>query len=117
MTCEKEHNEQKAFVKHIRKTYKDLIIFSVPNGGKRTPFEAKRLKDEGLLSGVLDLEVLLPKGRTLRIEFKKQKGGTISKTQKEFISNLDRLGHDHFIAYGCVDGATKFKEYLIFNKL
>jgi len=110
---ESEHQEQKAFVKWFRATYKDYIIFAVPNGGSRNKFEAKRLKEEGLVSGVCDLIILMPNAKTLFVEFKRKKGGTISKTQKEFMNKLEIMNFDYFIAYGCVDGVDKFKQYLI----
>lgn len=108
MTYPSESQEQSNFVSWFRINYPNYIIFSVPNGGNRNLIEAKRLKDEGVTAGVYDLICLLPNGRTIFIEFKKQKGGVVSKNQKEFMSNLDRLGFEHYIAYGFADGIKKF---------
>ena len=112
MVYPSESSEQIAFVNWFRINYPELIIFSVPNGGFRNVIEAKRLKDEGAVAGVLDLIVLMPKGKSLYIEFKKQVGGTISKAQKEFMKELERLEFDYFVAYGFRDGASKIKGYL-----
>lgn len=112
MTYPSESSEQISFVNWFRIKYPELIIFAIPNGGNRNLLEAKRLKDEGTLSGVSDLCCLLPNGKTLFIEFKKQKGGVVSKNQKEFFKNLDRLGFDYFVAYGFKDGIEKIKNYI-----
>lgn len=106
-----ESSEQSAFVSWFRGKYPELVIFSVPNGGTRNAIEGKKLKKEGCTAGVLDLVVLMPSGKTLFIEFKRQRGGTVSASQKAFMSELDRLGFDYFVAYGFKDGAEKFSEY------
>jgi hypothetical protein len=53
-----KHNESKlqiACVKWFKLQYPMYIIFSIPNGGRRTLTEAKILKAEGTLAGVADL--------------------------------------------------------------
>ena len=39
------------------------MIWAVPNGGLRSKSEAARLKWTGVLAGVFDLTLALPKGR------------------------------------------------------
>ena len=111
MVYPSESSEQIAFVNWFRINYPELIIFSVPNGGFRNVIEAKRLKDEGVLAGSCDILVLMPKGKSLFIEFKKQVGGTISKEQKKFMKELERLEFDYFVAYGFRDGVEKLQNY------
>ena len=61
------------------------VFFSVPNGGARNAWTAKNLKDEGALSGVADLILLVPRHgyAALCIEMKKA-GGRQSESQKAF---------------------------------
>ena len=118
-----ESDEQSAFVKDFRKKYKDYKIISIPNGSFLAGDKIQRarqmakLKREGLEVGCYDTFVMFPNARILFIEFKRQKDFKVSKDQEAFRDTLDLMGFDHFIAYGCVDGVAKFKEYLIFNEL
>ena len=60
------HNEsrlQAACVRWFRYQYPNLLIFAIPNGGRRNEVEAKIMKEEGVLPGIADLELLLPDGR------------------------------------------------------
>lgn len=50
-----------------------IVCFAVPNGGQRNLITAKRLKDEGALSGVADL-IILEQGTCLFVEVKQPKG-------------------------------------------
>jgi hypothetical protein len=53
-----ESKLQSQCVKWFRLQYPNETIFAIPNGGQRNITTAKRLKDEGVLSGVADLFVL-----------------------------------------------------------
>jgi hypothetical protein len=85
-----EHAEQVAFVQWFRKTYPDVLIFAIPNGGKRGKPEAARLQLEGVTPGVPDL--CIP-GWRVYIEMKRVKGGSVSKEQKEVIEYLNANGY------------------------
>lgn len=50
-----EDDLQAQCIKWFRLQYPDLVIFHIPNGGKRNKFEAIRLKKQGVLAGVADL--------------------------------------------------------------
>ena len=114
MNKDDEHIEQVAFLKWFNEIekFRDLIIFSIPNGGKRGFKTAVKLKKEGQLSGVSDLCVLLPNGKTVFIEMKKQEGGKLSETQKDFINKSQSLGHIVIVANGCNDASKQFIDYL-----
>jgi len=71
------------------------VIFAVPNGGKRNPVEAMKLKATGLVSGVSDL-IVVTKEKVLFIELKLPKGKQ-QKTQKEFQSDVTNLGYEYHI--------------------
>lgn len=106
-----EDAEQSTLVSWFRLTYKDYIIFSVPNGGNRNPIEAKTLKQTGTLAGIPDLCVLTDKGMFF-VEMKKRKGGTLSKVQKEMIPRIEHLGFKVIIGYGFRDAKEKIEEYI-----
>ena len=114
MNKDDEHIEQVAFLNWFNgvEKFRDLIIFSIPNGGKRGFKTAVKLKKEGQLSGVSDLCVLLPNGKTVFIEMKKEKGGKLSDSQLEFIDKAQSLGHTVLIGNGCNDASKQFIDYL-----
>ena len=103
-----EHEEQAAFVRWFRLTRNELI-YAIPNGEKRHISVAKRLKKEGVLAGVPDL--FIPE-RKLYIEFKRKKGGTLSKQQREVIPKLEAVGYTVLVAKGYSDAVIKFNEFL-----
>lgn len=111
MRNNKEHQEQVAFVEWFNDNFPDLIIFAIPNGGKRGKREAVKLKKEGVLKGTSDICVLLPKGKSLFIEMKCDTG-TVKKEQKEFMDKAQNLGHNSFVAYSAKEASFKFLEFL-----
>ena len=91
------HNEsrlQGACVRWFRYQYPSLLIFAIPNGGKRTEREAEIMKSEGVMAGVADLEILLPNGRCVFIEMKTLKG-RLSEAQRVFQKWCDDYGHTY----------------------
>ena len=114
MNKEEEHLEQVAFINWFNgvEQFKDLIIFSIPNGGKRGIKTAIKLKKEGSKSGIADLQILLPNGKTVFVEMKKEKGGKLSNSQLEFIDKAQSLGHTVLIGNGCNEASKKFIEFL-----
>ena len=88
-----EARRQAAIVEFVRWVAPQIVIYHVPNGGYREKAEAAKLKWTGVLAGVLDLELLLPQGRTVRWETKVPRG-YLSDDQKRFTADLDRLGHE-----------------------
>lgn len=93
-----ESTLQTSCVKWFRLQYPNLVIYAVPNGGSRNVREAQRLKAEGVLAGVADLVVLLPKGKSLYIEMK-VKGNRQTQNQKEFQKIAETLGHTYAVCY------------------
>lgn len=82
-----EHRLQVACVRWFRLQYRNFAhaLFAVPNGGRRDAITGAKMKAEGVLSGVSDLILLLPRGgyAALLIEMKIEKG-IQSKSQKEW---------------------------------
>ena len=105
-----EHEHQKLFINWFRLNYKDYIIGAIPNGGKRNILEAKRLKEEGVLSGLCDLICILDNDIVF-IEMKKR-NGKLNPNQKELIPKIENLGFTVLIGYGFLDAKDKFEQYL-----
>ena len=106
-----EHKEQVAFVEWFNTNFPDLIIYAIPNGGKRGIREAEKLRLEGVLKGTPDLCILLPRGVSLYIEMKQEKG-TLKKHQKDWIDKAENLQHNCIVAYSAKEASSKFLEFL-----
>lgn len=103
-----ESQEQTAFVQWFRMQYPRVLIFSIPNGGKRGIREAARLKAEGVTAGIPDLHI--PQWK-LWIEMKRQQGGTVSGEQKDIIQHLETIGHEVIIGKGATDAIRKVMKF------
>lgn len=106
-----EHSEQCALVNKLRA--EGYFVAAIPNGGKRDAREAKRLKDEGVTSGVPDLFVVLDCGKIIWIELKVRKGGKVSESQKEVHAKFVSLGHVVIIAKGAKDAYDQFHSSIL----
>ena len=89
------------------------VFFSVPNGSFRNAWTAKNLRDEGALSGVADLILLVPKKgyASLCIEMKKP-GGRVSDTQKAFCEAAKAFKNKYVVCYSVEEFKTAVREYL-----
>ena len=105
-----EHKEQVAVVTWCRK--RNILIFAIPNGGKRSRLEAICMKREGVLAGIPDLQIILPGQKVIWIEMKKRKGGSVSKVQKEIHAKLQELGHLVCVAKGAKEAVEYIKEIM-----
>ena len=92
-----EHIEQVVVVNWMRTKHPKHWIFAIPNGEKRHMSVAKRLKAEGVTSGVPDL--FIPSLR-LWIEMKRIKGSKTTQEQKDWIKYLNDCGYSAFICNG-----------------
>jgi hypothetical protein len=84
-----EDHEQMMLVQWFRRTYPEVRIFSVPNGGHRHPAVAAKMKATGVVKGVPDL--FIP-AWGLWVEMKRSKGGSLSAEQKDWIAYLESVG-------------------------
>lgn len=101
-----EHEEQVAFVAWFRRSYPDIRIIAIPNGGARHPKTAADLKAEGVLPGVPDLFV---PAWHLWIEMKRRKGGRLSDEQKDWIAYLYGAGYNCIVARGAEDAIEQLE--------
>ncbi len=97
--CPSEHEEQRALVEWWRKTRKERI-FAIPNGGARSKIQGAKFKAEGVSPGVPDL--CIPE-LGVYIEMKRQKGGSLSPYQKDWIAYLEAIGYTVIIGKGFED--------------
>lgn len=73
------------------------FVFAVPNGGSRNIIEAANLKAQGVMAGVSDLILLLPK-KVYFIELKNPNGkGRQSPGQREFEENVRAYGNEYLL--------------------
>lgn len=89
------------------------VFFAVPNGGARNAWTAKNLKDEGALSGVADLILLVPKKgyASLCIEMKKP-GGKVSDAQKAFCEAAKTFKNKYVVCYSVDEFKVAVEAYL-----
>lgn len=113
-----EHDEQVRLIEWCNiwmHKYPELdLIFAIPNGGKRNIIVAKKLKAEGVKSGVPDL--FLPVARKyyygLFIEMKRIKKSQISSNQNEWIQKLTNQGYLVATCYGHLAAEKMILDYL-----
>ena len=89
------------------------VFFSVPNGGARNAWTAKNLRDEGALSGVADLILLVPRHgyASLLIEMKKP-GGRVSKSQEAFKRAAKEFKNLYVVCYSVEEFQAVVRDYL-----
>jgi hypothetical protein len=108
-----ETDEQVGFVNWFRARFPGVVIFAIPNGGHRAISTAKRLKAEGVLPGVPDLQV--PAWR-LWVEMKRVKGGKLSNEQVEMIEHLEGIGHKVIVGKGAEDASAQVVDWIKAHK-
>jgi hypothetical protein len=102
-----EHLEQAHLVMWFRRTYPDILIFAIPNGGMRSKSQAMKLKVEGVVPGIPDLFV--PEWK-LWIEMKKVKGGKISPEQQNMIDYLQSVDYSVIVGLGAENAKAQILE-------
>ena len=105
-----ELQEQQALLHWLR--LKKIPYAAIPNGGKRTRWQAAQAKAEGMVAGAPDLVVILPDGATLWIEMKRQKGGRVSPAQEAFGEMLQRNGHRYRVCKGAKEAIIWIEEVM-----
>lgn len=90
-----EESLQTTCVQWFRWKFPGRLILAIPNGGKRNPREAGRLKVQGVLAGIPDLFIPEPyRGKPgLWIEMKSE-NGTVSAKQFGMLEVLRAKGYE-----------------------
>ena len=104
-----EHEEQVAFIRWWDLAHPGTLCHSIPNGGRRSMGVARKLKAEGVRPGIPDL--MVPEYR-LYIEFKRQRGGSLSAAQKTMIAHLESIGYVVIVAKGAMDAIEQVTQYI-----
>jgi hypothetical protein len=82
---------QKACLRSIAVMFRHTRVAAVPNGQKRTVWQAQRAKAEGMSSGFPDLVIVGPAQRTAYCEIKAESQLTLE--QKGWLNFLVETGH------------------------
>ena len=101
-----EHLEQARLVMWFRRTYPDILIFAIPNGGLRSKTQGMKLKVEGVVPGIPDL--FIPAWMTW-VEMKKEKGGVLSKEQQLMIKYLQSVNYCVIVGHGAEDAINQLR--------
>jgi len=113
-----EHEEQCAVIDWCEiasHQYPELsLIFAIPNGGQRHVGVARKLKAEGVRSGAPDLFLPVARGiyHGLFVEMKRQKGGRLSDTQKDYFPRLIQQDYKVIVCNGADEAMNGIQEYL-----
>jgi hypothetical protein len=94
-------------VQWFRRTYPNVLIFSVPNGGHRRPAVAAKMKATGVVKGVPDL--FIPAWE-LWVEMKRVKGGSTSLEQDMMHLYLRSVGYKVIVTKGFEDAQRQIEE-------
>jgi len=98
-----------------RGKYPELrMLMAVPNGGSRHLAEATNLKRQGVRAGFPDMLLLVPRGgyHGLAIELKRQRGGTVSPEQTEWLVALTEQGYKATVCRGFDEAVRTIMGYL-----
>lgn len=106
-----ERYEQHVVVAYSRK--RGLPFYAIPNGARRTLWEAIEAKKSGMASGVPDLCYPVPMGKFggLYIEMKRRTGGVISPMQKYWFAVLREGGYRVEVAEGADQAILILDDY------
>ena len=90
-----------------------VLLYHIPNGGKRDAKTATNLKRQGVKAGVPDLHLPVARGgyHGLYIELKVGKNKQTDK-QKEWQRELTKQGYLAVVCYGWEEAAKGLVEYL-----
>lgn len=121
-----EHQIQSALVDWFRDAYPGLLLFAIPNGGK-LPYktiekkgkkvhvspERTKLIEEGMVSGIPDLMLAVPKGdfHGLFVEMKTERG-VVSDTQATIHAYLRGQGYEVAVPFGLEPAKQAIINYL-----
>jgi hypothetical protein len=110
-----EFQVQCSYVSMMRTYYPDVLMFAIPNGGKRGVRDGKRFKAMGVLSGVYDIFVSEPNGvySGFYVEFKApgRSSGT-SEMQNDFKDRAEERGYMTAVFDDAVLALKATEEYL-----
>lgn len=112
---DEEHRIQCGCVKWFRLQYHQYgdLLFAVPNGGARDAVTGAKLKDEGVVAGVADLILFLPRQgfHALCIEMKTAKGSQ-RKSQRDWQAKVMAQGYKYVVCRSIDDFMSEVNQYM-----
>lgn len=112
-----EDTEQILFMqwcRHHEDMYPQLCwIHHIPNGGRRDAKEAAVLKQMGVKAGVSDIHFPYPSGKYIGMYIEMKFGTNMpSKEQREFLREMELVGHYCCICYSAAAAVKAVEEYI-----
>lgn len=95
-----------------------LPYFAAANGGNRDKVTGAIMKSEGVIAGVPDLMIMVPRTIAFRyyhglaIEMKKREGGVISPAQIAWGNALETMGYRWKVCHGAAEAIETITDYL-----
>jgi hypothetical protein len=87
--------------------FPNVLIFAIPNGGKRSVGAGRKLKAEGVVAGIPDL--FIP-AWDVWVEMKRSKNGRLSPDQKKIKEYLENEGFKVIVGKGATDASRQIME-------
>ena len=90
------------------------LLHAIPNGGLRSPATAVRMKREGVLAGIPDVCLPVPRRgyHGFYLEMKRVRGGTIAENQKKIMAALKDRGYRVEVGHGFEQARAAIESYL-----
>ena len=113
-----EYQEQRnvfEIAERLKGIYPEVVLlFHIPNGGRRDTAEAANLKKQGVKPGVPDLFLPVARGgyHGLFIEMKRRDGGRLSEHQKHWLHLLEHQGYAAVVCHGAENAVDTIISYL-----
>lgn len=89
-------------------------LFHIPNEGRRSVVTGRRMKEEGMKSGVPDICLPVARGgyHALYIELKRVKGGRVTDAQRRWLYDLNVEGNRAVVCKGWNAAREEIENYL-----
>ena len=109
-----EYEIQRRFADYIDTEHPNVLWCASAGGARTSMNEAKRMKATGYKRGFPDVFVYEARGgfHGLAIELKKDKGGRVSTSQKEWLKSLEMRGYKATVAKGYDEAVRVLEWYL-----
>ena len=114
---DEEHRLQVQCVKWFRAMHPDLapLLFAIPNGGARNEITGAKLKAEGVVAGVADLCLAVPRdGGVLFLELKTPTGRQ-SQSQLQWQAAVTEAGNTYVVIRDFSQFVSTINNYLAYG--
>ena len=109
-----EHDLQVQCLRWLRMAHPNILCYAIPNGAYTTKTTAHKLVAEGVVHGIPDLHIPIPRGEyaSLYIEMKNGKAGRLSEHQQTMIGRLQAFGNKVVVCRTTEEFVHEVEEYL-----